>query len=238
MMTHWNKFARPVSRSGIFVGAKISRPLTGVNRKQWVIYCSTNYVLKSCSVTGVEGERGAAWHSGNIMSPVLSKEGKSDGSWYKKIEKYERHEESGLSRYLFPLDETGSVHLSHLPFFRLPLKKAQLYPLCLPFSRLASLPLSLSFPLSLFLSLVSSDTLVSLRVEEQRDSAMGLLEEMERRREEKWGGESERESGEERRRRRKKRGGGWLVRKREKEPVHPNVKEKSQWITFYHCSGL
>lgn len=50
-------------------------------------------------------------------------------------------------------------------------------------SLLASLLLSLS--LSLFLSLVSSDTLVSLRVEEQRDSAMGLLEEMERRREEK-----------------------------------------------------
>lgn len=42
------------------------------------------------------------------------------------------------------------------------------------------------FPsLPLFLSLVSSDTLVSLRVEEQRDSAMGLLEEMEGRKEEK-----------------------------------------------------
>ena len=130
------------------------------------------------------------------MSPVLSKEGKSDGSRYKKIEKYERHEESGLSRFLFPLDETGSVHLSHLPFFRLPLKKAQLNPLSLPLSLLASLPLSPSLPLSLFLSLVSSDTLVSLRVEEQRDSAMGLLEEMERRREEKRGGETEwREGG-------------------------------------------
>lgn len=67
--------------------------------------------------------------------------------------------------------------------------------LSLPFSPLASLPLSPSLPLSLFLSLVSSDTLVSLRVEEQRDSAMGLLEEMERRR-------GEREKEEERK-------GGW-----------------------------
>lgn len=57
------------------------------------------------------------------MSPALSKEGKSDGSRYKKIEKYERHEESGLSRFLFPLDETGSVHLSHLPFFSCPWKR-------------------------------------------------------------------------------------------------------------------
>jgi len=69
----------------------------------------------------------------------------------------------------------------------LPLKKAQLNPLPLNSSLLASLLLSLSFPLSLFLSLVSSDTLVSLGVEEQRDSAMGLLEEMERREEQRGG---------------------------------------------------
>lgn len=136
MTTHWNKFAtrlviyraRPVSRSGLAVGAKVRSSLTGVNRKQSGIYCCTNYVLKFCSVTGEEGGRGAAWHSGNIMSPVLSKEGKSDGSWYKKIEKYERHEESVLSRFLFPLDETGSVHLSHLPFFSCPWKR----PKCTP----------------------------------------------------------------------------------------------------------
>lgn len=54
------------------------------------------------------------------MSPVLSKEGKSDGSRYKKIEKCERHEKSGLSRFLFPVDEKDSVHLSHLPFFGCP----------------------------------------------------------------------------------------------------------------------
>lgn len=51
------------------------------------------------------------------MSPVLSKEGKSDGSRYKKIENCEKHEESGLSCFLFPRDETDSVHLSHLPLF-------------------------------------------------------------------------------------------------------------------------
>lgn len=125
------------------------------------------------------------------MSPVLSKEGKSDGSRYKKIEKYERHEESGLSRFLFPPDETGSVHLSHLPFFSVAPEKGPTEPFLSPFLFTC---LSLAFfclSLSLFLSLVSSDTLVSLRVEEQRDSAMGLLEETERRRNE----EEERERG-------------------------------------------
>lgn len=149
------------------------------------------------------------------MSPVLSKEGKSDGSWYKKIEKYEKHEESGLSRFLFPLDETGSVHLSHPPtphpfFFGCPWKRpncthsspSHSLSLDLPLSRY--LCLSLSF--SVFLSLVSSDTLVSLRVEEQRDSAMGLLEEMEGRRGEKWGGKRGR--GEERKRSGMKKRGG------------------------------
>lgn len=52
------------------------------------------------------------------MSPVLSKEGKSDGWRYKKIFlNYEKHEESGLSCFLSPQDETDSLHLSHLSFF-------------------------------------------------------------------------------------------------------------------------
>lgn len=188
------------------------------------------------------------------MSPVLSKEGKSDGSWYKKIEKYEKHEESGLSRFLFPLDETGSVHLSHPPtlFFRLPLKKAQLHPL---FSLSPSHSLSLDLPLSrylclslsfsVFLSLVSSDTLVSLRVEEQRDSAMGLLEEMEGRREEKWGGKRGRREEEERdeEKRREERSG----RGGEKKGTCPSkeYREKSmnqiwsrRWPVIFFFSGF
>lgn len=79
----------------------------------------------------------------------------------------------------------------------------------------------------MFLSLVSSDTLVSLRVEEQRDSAMGLLEEMEGRREEKWGGkrgrgEEEERDEEKRREERSGRGG------EKREPVHLKSTEKSQ----------
>lgn len=80
-------------------------------------------------------------------------------------------------------------------FFWLPLKKARLKTLSLSSFHSACLSPAISVFLSLFLSLVSSDTLVSLRVEEQRDSAMGLLEEMERRREEKWGERQKREEG-------------------------------------------
>lgn len=102
----------------------------------------------------------------------------------------------------------SSVHLSHLPFFACPQKR----PNCTP-----SLSLSLSFfqscpPPPLFLSLVSSDTLVSLRVEEQRDSAMGLLE---------------KESGGVRRgkKKSKSRRKAWKgdVRKGEGELVHPKI---------------
>jgi len=73
------------------------------------------------------------------------------------------------------------------PFFSVAPEKGPTEPtFYLPFYFTCLSPaISVSPSLSLFLSLVSSDTLVSLRVEEQRDSAMGLLEEMERRREEK-----------------------------------------------------
>lgn len=78
-------------------------------------------------------------------------------------------------------------------------EKGPTAPSSLPLPPLASLPaISVFTPLSVFLSLVSTDTLVSLGVEEQRDSAMGLLEEMGRRREEeRGGGERESVSGEE-----------------------------------------
>lgn len=170
-------------------GAEVSRPLTGGwggNSVRSIAAAPTMF-WNSAEWLGCREKAGVAWHSGNITSPVLSKEGKSDGSRYKKIEKYERHEESGLSRFLFPVDETDSVHLSHLPFFGCPWKRPNWNP-SLSLSLYFPLSRSLSHPLSLFLSLVSSDTLVRLGVEEQRDSAMGLLEEMERRREEKRGG--------------------------------------------------
>lgn len=115
------------------------------NSVRKILY-SINYILKFSRVTGVEGGRGAARHSGNIMSPVLSKEGKSDGSRYKKIQKYERHEESGLSRFLFPLDETDSVHLSHLPFFLVAPEKDPTEPSLSPFLSTCLSPAFPAFP--------------------------------------------------------------------------------------------
>lgn len=57
------------------------------------------------------------------MSPVLSKEGKSDGLWYKKIEYYEKHEElASPAFFLYEMKRTQYICLIFL-FLVAPKKK-------------------------------------------------------------------------------------------------------------------
>lgn len=149
------------------LSAEASQGWRAADRTEQEICCGVECVLKSCSVTWEKGGKGGpGWHSGNIMSPVLSKEGKSDGSWYKKMENMRSVKSMASPAFFFHQMKQAQYICLISPFFQQSWKRSgcslppslTLYRSLSPSLSLAhtyththtlSLPLSKSFPLSL-----------------------------------------------------------------------------------------